>query len=60
MEKYAAGKMELAPRDVVSRSIQPKINEGRGIDGKAMSIWTCAIWAGRPLWRSFPRFMSSF
>ena len=33
MEKYAA-KMELAPRDVVSRSIQTEINEGRGIGGK--------------------------
>jgi len=34
MEKYAAAKMELAPRDVVSRSIQQEIDEGRGIDGK--------------------------
>ena len=34
MEKYAAAKMELAPRDVVSRSIQSEIDEGRGIDGK--------------------------
>jgi succinate dehydrogenase / fumarate reductase flavoprotein subunit len=34
MEKYAAARMELAPRDVVSRSIQTEINEGRGIDGK--------------------------
>lgn len=34
MEKYAAAKMELAPRDVVSRSIQTEINEGRGIGGK--------------------------
>jgi len=34
MEKYAPAKMELAPRDVVSRSIQREINEGRGIGGK--------------------------
>lgn len=31
MEKYAADKMELAPRDLVSRSEQTEINEGRGI-----------------------------
>ena len=30
MKKYAAGKMELAPRDIVSRSIITEINEGRG------------------------------
>lgn len=34
MEKYAPSKMELAPRDIVSRSEQTEINEGRGIDGK--------------------------
>jgi succinate dehydrogenase / fumarate reductase, flavoprotein subunit len=34
MKNYAAGKMELAPRDVVSRSEQTEINEGRGIGGK--------------------------
>lgn len=34
MEKYAKSKMELAPRDIVSRSEQTEINEGRGIDGK--------------------------
>ena len=34
MEKYASAKMELAPRDIVSRSEQTEINEGRGIDGK--------------------------
>lgn len=33
MEKYAAAKMELAPRDVVSRAEQTEIDEGRGIDG---------------------------
>jgi len=30
MKKYAAGKMELAPRDIVSRAIITEINEGRG------------------------------
>ena len=30
MEKYAAKAMELAPRDIVARSIQTEINEGRG------------------------------
>jgi succinate dehydrogenase / fumarate reductase flavoprotein subunit len=34
MEKYAPEKMELAPRDLVSRSIQTEINEGRGIGGE--------------------------
>ena len=34
MEKYAPEKMELAPRDLVSRSIQTEITEGRGINGE--------------------------
>ena len=34
MKNYAPAKMELAPRDVVSRSEQTEINEGRGIGGK--------------------------
>jgi succinate dehydrogenase / fumarate reductase, flavoprotein subunit len=34
MSKYAAKAMELAPRDITSRSIQTEIDEGRGIDGK--------------------------
>ncbi len=34
MKKYASDKMELAPRDVVSRAEQTEINEGRGINGK--------------------------
>lgn len=33
MENYAPGKMELAPRDVVSRAEQTEVNEGRGIGG---------------------------
>jgi len=34
MEKYAPKAMELAPRDVVVRSIQTEIDEGRGIGEK--------------------------
>ncbi|MDP2916682.1 MAG: succinate dehydrogenase/fumarate reductase flavoprotein subunit [Dehalococcoidia bacterium] len=33
MEKYAKAKMELAPRDIVSRSEQTEIEEGRGVTG---------------------------
>ena len=35
MEKYAPEKMELAPRDVISRAIQTEVDEGRGIEGEA-------------------------
>ena len=34
MEKYAPKSMELAPRDVVARSIQTEIEEGRGINNQ--------------------------
>ena len=34
MRRYAPKAMELAPRDITSRSIQTEINEGRGIGGK--------------------------
>jgi succinate dehydrogenase / fumarate reductase flavoprotein subunit len=34
MENYAKAKMELAPRDVVSRAEQTEIDEGRGIGGQ--------------------------
>jgi succinate dehydrogenase / fumarate reductase flavoprotein subunit len=33
MKKYAPEKMELAPRDVVSRAEQTEMNEGRGLTG---------------------------
>jgi len=33
MERYAANMMELAPRDIVARSIQTEVNEGRGFEG---------------------------
>ena len=35
MEKYAPTAMELAPRDIVARSIQTEINEGHGFDTQA-------------------------
>lgn len=40
MENYAKDKMELAPRDLVSRSEQTEINEGRGIgdDGEGILL----------------------
>ena len=34
MKRYAAGKMELAPRDIVSRAIMTEIKEGRGFDNE--------------------------
>ncbi len=34
MEKYAPTVKDLAPRDMVSRSIYTEVREGRGIDGK--------------------------
>ena len=34
MQRYAPKAMELAPRDIISRSIQTEINEGRGIEGE--------------------------
>jgi succinate dehydrogenase / fumarate reductase flavoprotein subunit len=33
MARYASRMMELAPRDIVARSIQTEINEGRGFEG---------------------------
>lgn len=33
MERYAASKMELAPRDIVARSEMIEIEEGRGFEG---------------------------
>ncbi|MCE5271691.1 succinate dehydrogenase/fumarate reductase flavoprotein subunit [bacterium] len=34
MERYASSMMELAPRDIVSRSIMTEIAEGRGFEGQ--------------------------
>ncbi len=39
MEKYAPDKMELAPRDLVSRSEQTEIDEGRGIGPEGEGIY---------------------
>ncbi|HUW67504.1 MAG TPA: FAD-binding protein [Candidatus Nanoarchaeia archaeon] len=33
MSRYAAGAMELAPRDIVARAIQTEIDKGRGFPG---------------------------
>ena len=40
MERYAPDKMELGPRDLVSRSEQREINEGRGVmaDGQGGAL----------------------
>jgi succinate dehydrogenase / fumarate reductase flavoprotein subunit len=38
MEKYAKNVMELAPRDIVARSIQREINEGRGIEDEYVHL----------------------
>ncbi len=35
MQRYAPKLMELAPRDLTSRSIQTEIDEGRGINGES-------------------------
>ncbi|MGE4296078.1 MAG: FAD-dependent oxidoreductase [Campylobacterales bacterium] len=39
MSKYAPSKMELAPRDVVSRAIEKEILEGRGVGPNKDSVW---------------------
>lgn len=38
MSHYAPEKMELAPRDVVSRAIFKEIKEGRGLDGQYIHL----------------------
>ncbi len=38
MEKYAPEKMELAPRDIVSRAIETEIREGRGFEGEYVRL----------------------
>ncbi|MDR2639590.1 MAG: FAD-dependent oxidoreductase [Helicobacteraceae bacterium] len=39
MERYAPQKLELAPRDVVSRAIEREILEGRGVGERKEAIW---------------------
>ena len=38
MERYAPRLMELGPRDIVARSIQTEINEGRGFEGEYVHL----------------------
>jgi succinate dehydrogenase / fumarate reductase flavoprotein subunit len=38
MEDYAPTAMELAPRDIVARSIQTEIDNGRGFDGRFVHL----------------------
>jgi succinate dehydrogenase / fumarate reductase flavoprotein subunit len=38
MEKYAPSAMELAPRDIVARSIQTEINENRGFNDECVHL----------------------
>ncbi|MBN1562243.1 MAG: FAD-binding protein [Anaerolineae bacterium] len=47
MEKYAPDKMELAPRDLVSRSEQTEIDEGRGIGDDGQGIYLDMTHLGR-------------
>ncbi len=47
MEHYAPDKMELAPRDLVSRSEQIEINEGRGIGPDGQGIYLDMTHLGR-------------
>ncbi len=39
MEDYAAGAMELAPRDIVARAAQTEVDAGRGVTAKADSVF---------------------
>ena len=39
MEKYAPAHKDLAPRDIVSRSIETEIREGRGVLNPDHNIW---------------------
>ncbi len=47
MENYAPDKMELAPRDLVSRSEQTEIDEGRGVMDDGMGIYLDMTHLGR-------------
>ncbi len=38
MEDYASSAMELAPRDIVARSIQTEINKGNGFEGQYVHL----------------------
>ncbi len=47
MERYAKSRMELAPRDIVSRAEQTEINEGRGAGPKKDFIYVDLRHLGR-------------
>lgn len=47
MENYAPDKMELAPRDLVSRSEQTEIDQGRGIGDDGQGIYLDMTHLGR-------------
>jgi len=47
MENYAPDKMELAPRDLVSRSEQTEIEEGRGVGADKKGIYLDLTHLGR-------------
>lgn len=47
MERYAPDKMELAPRDLVSRAEQTEIEEGRGIGLDGQGLYLDMVHLGR-------------
>lgn len=47
MENYAPDKMELAPRDLVSRSEQTEIDQGRGVGDDRLGIYLDMTHLGR-------------
>lgn len=47
MENYAPDKMELAPRDLVSRSEQTEIDQGRGVGDDQLGIYLDMTHLGR-------------
>jgi succinate dehydrogenase/fumarate reductase flavoprotein subunit len=47
MERYAPDKMELAPRDLVSRAEQTEIEEGRGIGEDGQGLYLDMVHLGR-------------
>ncbi|MBX3014450.1 MAG: FAD-binding protein [Caldilineaceae bacterium] len=49
MERYAPDKMELGPRDLVSRSEQQEINEGRGVMADGQGIFLDLRHLGREM-----------
>ena len=54
MEQYAPKAMELAPRDITSRSIKTEILEGRGIGGKGYVYLDLRHLGAARSWRGSP------